>query len=122
MKNFRSTSIEHDTISTKQAANRADEVSRLYAQFDNDLLGLTKKYGTRSLFNKYSTVEVKDVSGNTIQTSLSRQASELNERLKRAYPEDLDSSKQFSKFCRKRLKFLYHLNKRILNLQGFISR
>ena len=26
----------------KQAANRADEVSRLYAQFDNDLLGLTK--------------------------------------------------------------------------------
>tara|TARA_R100000234_G_C5001155_1_gene180383 strand:+ start:710 stop:3217 length:2508 start_codon:yes stop_codon:yes gene_type:complete len=102
----------------KQAANRADEVSALYAQFDNDLLGLTKKYGTRSLFNKYSTVEVKDVSGNTIQTSLSRQASELNERLKRAYPEDLDSSKQFSKFLPQEIKVLIPSKQKEFKLQG----
>jgi|TARA_S200002703_G_C3797302_1_gene246233 hypothetical protein len=102
----------------KQAANRADEVSGLYAQFDNDLLGLTKKYGTRSLFNKYSTVEAKDVSGNAIQTSLSRQASELNEKLKRSYPEDLDSSKQFSKFLPQEIKVLIPSKQKEFKLQG----
>jgi hypothetical protein len=105
----------------RQAADRADEVSNLYKQFDDDLLGLSKKYGSKALFNKYATVEVKDGSGDIVQTSLSKQASELNEKLKMAHPESLDSSKQFSKFLPQELKVLIPSKQKDFKLQGLTA-
>jgi len=102
----------------KQAGNRATDIRNKYQSVDNDLLKLSDDFGTKANFGKYSLVNIAGEGEAVLNTSLSKEALKLNEKLKLAAPENIDASGQFSKFLPQEVRELIPSNKKQYKLMG----